>query len=154
VLEKNVVLQVIDNHWKQHLSNMDHLRQSVHLRGYAQKDPRQEFKRESFELFAAMLDEIQYEVTGMLLRVQIKTPEEIQKIEEERAMKAQLSLRSMHFNHADLKVVSPAEAPDRSIELNQEELKSSSLELGHKIGRNDPCPCGSGKKYKQCHGAL
>jgi preprotein translocase subunit SecA len=188
VLEKNVVLQVLDNHWRQHLSNMDHLRQSIHLRGYAQKDPKQEFKRESFELFASMLNSFKYEVASTLLKIQIKTPEEIKKIEAERAIKTEMALKSMHFDHASLKVTDAlmgekmnakmnakmnekVEVPDsRHISFSREALsQSNGLEIGNrageslgssesnnlnKVGRNDPCPCGSGKKYKQCHGAL
>ncbi len=158
VLEKNVLLQVLDNHWRQHLSNMDHLRQSVHLRGYAQKDPRQEFKRESFELFSTMLDQIETEVTSALLKVQVKTPEDIQKAEEDRALKAQKTLRTMHFDHANLQIGKPKNektgAPSLNIVFSEEQLKAVGLEKGSKIGRNDLCPCGSGKKYKQCHGIL
>jgi preprotein translocase subunit SecA len=168
VLEKNVVLQVLDNHWKQHLSNMDHLRQSIHLRGYAQKDPKQEFKRESFELFAGMLDNLKYEVATTLLKIQIKTPEEIKKIEAERAMRAKLALGAMHFDHANLKITDAMAAPDADIHIDASH-SARGLEIGNaagvnnvhladggikKVGRNDPCPCGSNKKYKQCHGAL
>ncbi len=164
ILEKNVLLQTLDNHWRQHLSNMEHLRQSVHLRGYAQKDPKQEFKRESFELFSDMLDACKYEVVSTLLKIQIKKPEEIQKIEAERAAKAQMALGAMHFDHASLKVSdamktenSGIEPPNGDISFSREALNPGvnvSLPEGYKVGRNDPCPCNSGKKYKQCHGVI
>jgi preprotein translocase subunit SecA len=156
--EKSVMLQVLDNSWKEHLAAMDILRQGIHFRGYAQKDPKQEYKRESFDMFTSLLDHIKYEVTGILAKVQVADEEDVQEIDEQRQ-----TPQEMNFEHADVQVTigeQPA-APAQPIE-NLEQATQSALEEaeqpfireGVKVGRNDPCPCGSGSKYKQCHGKL
>ena len=139
--EKVVMLQVLDTQWKEHLAAMDHLRQGIHLRGYAQKNPKQEYKREAFELFAAMLDRIKHDVVGLIARVQIRQPEEVEALEAQRAQ-----TRAMHFEHPAVGGEEPEEA---DVAVAQPQVRR-----GPKVGRNDPCPCGSGKKYKQCHGKL
>ena len=140
--EKAVMLQSLDTHWKEHLAAMDHLRQGINLRGYAQKNPKQEYKREAFELFSTMLDQLKLDVIGVLSRVQIRAAEDVEAVEEQRRKADQVE---MQYQHAEAEHVGgevPA-APAGPVFRDQE-----------KIGRNDPCPCGSGKKYKQCHGKL
>ncbi|MBV8647788.1 preprotein translocase subunit SecA [Paludibacterium sp.] len=134
--EHSIVLQMLDTHWREHLSAMDHLRQGIHLRGYAQKNPKQEYKREAFELFADMLERIKRSVVGVLMTVQIRSHEEVEAMEAREA-------RETALLHDD-----PAGLSDD--DLTPEALANRGL----RIGRNDPCPCGSGKKYKQCHGRL
>ncbi len=144
MFEKQVMLQVLDQYWKEHLYNMDHLRQGIHLRGYAQKNPKQEYKRESFELFQNMLNEVKFQTVRHLSLVQVRSPEEAQEEERRRQEAAQARMK---FEHA--KSNSLQEDSDSS-----EEPKQSPVRSGQKVGRNEPCPCGSGKKYKQCHGKL
>ena len=145
-LEKTMLLQTLDNHWREHLVNMDHLRQSINLRGYAQKDPKQEYKREAFELFSALLDRFKYEVISTLVKLEIQAPEQIDAAENQ----WRDSLGAMQFQHAAL-----GELPDENAHLAEGEApKPQPTQSGPKVGRNDPCPCGSGKKYKQCHGKL
>ncbi|MFC4281649.1 preprotein translocase subunit SecA [Thalassotalea piscium] len=130
--EKAVMLQSLDSHWKEHLAAMDHLRQGIHLRGYAQKNPKQEYKRESFELFSELLENLKFDVIGVLSKVQIKAESDVEAVEEQ-------------HRKAD-------EAPK---EYTHESASSSTQDQGiARVGRNEPCPCGSGKKYKQCHGKL
>ena len=131
--EKAVMLQSLDSHWKEHLSAMDHLRQGIHLRGYAQKNPKQEYKRESFELFSEMLENLKYDVIGILSKVQIQAESDVEAVEEQHRKAEEVP---KEFNHES--VNNPAAA--------QPEMP--------RVGRNEPCPCGSGKKYKQCHGKL
>ena len=148
--EKSVMLQVLDTSWKEHLAAMDYLRQGIHFRGYAQKDPKQEYKREAFEMFTSLLEHIKYEVIGILFKVQVREEEDVQAIDEQ--MQAP---REMHFEHA----AAPAldnfdnEVPPVS---SEEKVASEQpfVRLTEKVGRNDPCTCGSGKKYKHCHGKL
>jgi preprotein translocase subunit SecA len=149
--EKAIMLQVLDNLWREHLAAMDYLRQGIHLRGYAQKDPKQEYKREAFTMFDDMLARFKHEVITMLARVRVQSEQEVQAIEEERRKP-----REMQFQHAEAAsaVAEPAEAP-RTLEAASEQAKAAPMVRDQpKVGRNDPCPCGSGKKYKQCHGAL
>ncbi len=149
--ERNVMLQSVDSHWREHLSALDHLRQGIHLRGYAQKNPKQEYKREAFELFAQMLEMIKNEVVGTVMTVRIQTREEIEAAEA--AMQAS-HVENLHFQHADFNPDAAPEdllAPTANAEHHGNE---PSVNHGLKVGRNDPCPCGSGKKYKQCHGRL
>ncbi len=146
--EKSVMLQVLDTSWKEHLAAMDYLRQGIHFRGYAQKDPKQEYKRESFEMFTSLLEHIKYEVIGILFKVQVRQEEDVQAIDQQ--MQAP---REMRFEHA----AAPAlDAYDEAMADAEEENVSEQpfVRAGNKVGRNDPCPCGSGKKYKQCHGKL
>ncbi len=147
--ERSVMLQSIDTHWREHLAALDHLRQGIHLRGYAQKNPKQEYKREAFELFGQMLDAIKSEVVRTVVTVRIQSREEIEAAEEQMA---QSQIENVHYRHADFDGnVSPEDllAPEESFKLDQPEVN-----YALKVGRNDPCPCGSGKKFKQCHGKL
>ncbi len=143
--EKQVLLQVLDQQWKEHLASMDYLRQGIHLRGYAQKNPKQEYKREAFELFTGMLQHMKRESVRILTAVQVPTREEIEAQEEARRRQAVAQLAQTQTMHesADVDSDSEGEAPDRVMPA-----------VSHKVGRNEPCPCGSGKKYKQCHGKL
>ncbi len=139
--ERIVMLQTLDQHWREHLAALDHLRQGIHLRGYAQKNPKQEYKREAFELFSNMLDSIKREVTQTLMNVQIRSEADVA------ATEAPHSPENVQYHHADYE-----EALAQTAQQD-EELKPF-VRAGEKVGRNDPCPCGSGKKYKQCHGKL
>ena len=141
--EKGVMLQTLDSLWKEHLAAMDYLRQGIHLRGYAQKDPKQEYKRESFAMFAAMLESLKYEVISVLSKVQVRMPEEVEALEVQRREEAERLAKQQQLSHES----------DNSALMSQEEV-SVAASLERKVGRNDPCPCGSGKKYKQCHGRL
>ncbi|WP_346992961.1 preprotein translocase subunit SecA [Alteromonas gracilis] len=139
--EKAVMLQNLDSHWKEHLAAMDHLRQGIHLRGYAQKNPKQEYKRESFELFSQMLEALKVEVITILARVKVQAEEDVQKVEEQRRQADDVP---KNFEHEETSAT-PEQASDKV---------RTQVREGAKVGRNDPCPCGSGKKYKQCHGKL
>ncbi|MCE5181060.1 MAG: preprotein translocase subunit SecA [Betaproteobacteria bacterium] len=141
--ERAVMLQSLDTHWREHLAALDHLRQGIHLRGYAQKNPKQEYKREAFELFADLLDRIKREVTQIVLTVQIRSEEDVEAVAESQAPPS-----NVQYHHADYD-----EALGDSDEAGEEEHQPF-VRAGDKVGRNDPCPCGSGKKYKQCHGKL
>ena len=134
--EKAVMLQNLDTHWKEHLAAMDHLRQGIHLRGYAQKNPKQEYKRESFELFSEMLENLKVEVVTILSKVQVKAESDVEAVEEQRR---QADETPKQFEH---------DSP------NEPQAQQTAQRQGPKVGRNDPCPCGSGKKYKQCCGKL
>lgn len=149
--ERNVMLQSIDTHWREHLSALDHLRQGIHLRGYAQKNPKQEYKREAFELFAQMLDMIRNDVVRVVMTVRIQSQEEIEAAE---AQMTQSHVENVNYQHADFnpsqspeELLAPTANPDQSV-------LPPHINAVPKVGRNDPCPCGSGKKYKQCHGQL
>ena len=147
LVEKQIMLQILDQRWKEHLASMDQLRQGIHLRAYAQKQPKQEFKRESFELFQDLLQNIKFDVVRMLSRMQIENPQEIEA--QERLRRAEAA-QKMNFQHsqsngaATQAAAQPKEAPKAETFVREE----------RKVGRNEPCPCGSGKKYKQCHGQL
>lgn len=149
-IEKSLMLQVLDNSWKEHLAAMDYLRQGIHFRGYAQKDPKQEYKREAFEMFTNLLEHIKYEVITTLFKVQVRQEEDVQALDEQ--MQAP---REMHFEHAQAPTL---DAYEESLSApGQEEATVAEQPFvrdGNKVGRNDPCPCGSGKKFKQCHGKL
>ena len=144
--EKYVLLQVLDSHWKEHLSAMDYLRQSINLRAMAQKNPKQEFKRESFEMFSEMLEQIKQEVISTLSRVEIRSQEEIEALENQ-----QQAPTDMNFEHA---AASSAAMAQGEAEASDAEEHQPYVRQDKKIGRNDPCYCGSGKKFKQCHGKL
>ncbi|HAT6932183.1 TPA: preprotein translocase subunit SecA, partial [Legionella pneumophila] len=137
--EKSIILQTLDNHWREHLAAMDQLRQGIHLRGYAQKDPKQEYKKEAFSLFTMMLDNLKYEVIRILSSVEIQTEEDAHVVEEQRRADQIKKMNLMHENLSE-----NDEASETQTFRRQEK----------KVGRNDPCPCGSGKKYKACHGSL
>ena len=139
--EKSVILQTMDNHWREHLAAMDHLRQGIHLRGYAQKDPKQEFKREAFTLFSSMLDNLKYDIVKLLASVEVSNQDDVNAVDEQRRLD---QVHEMQFIH-DLQ---PAE-DDYS-----ENITTTFKRDERKVGRNDACMCGSGKKYKNCHGSL
>ena len=143
--EKAVMLQVLDNLWKEHLAAMDYLRQGIHLRGYAQKNPKQEYKRESFELFSQLLDRIKSEVISVLSKVKVNAEEDVEAVEEQRRTQVQ-----MNYQHDEVSALEPEEQAEDGDEMEQQPF----VREGRKVGRNEPCPCGSGKKYKQCHGRL
>ena len=150
------MLQSIDSHWREHLASLDYLRQGIHLRGYAQKQPKQEYKREAFELFSGMLDGIKREVTQILINVQVRSSDEVaaaEKAAEEAAAKA---AQNVQYHHADYnEALGGADAEGGSethATAGSEPAARPFVREGQKIGRNDPCWCGSGKKFKQCHG--
>ncbi len=149
LVEKQVMLQLLDQRWKEHLATMDHLRQGIHLRAYAQKQPKQEYKREAFELFQELLFNIKMDVVRMLSRIQIEQPEEVEARERARR---EAEAQRMRYQHADSSALNGGE-PEASAE--QEPVKAETFVRNErKVGRNEPCPCGSGKKYKQCHGKV
>ena len=141
--ERAMMLQSLDMHWREHLAALDHLRQGIHLRGYAQKNPKQEYKREAFELFSLMLDAVKREVTQTLMTVQVRSEEDVEPVEAHHAPE------NVQYHHADYD-----EALAKSNDTSTDEEHKTFVRGGQKVGRNDPCPCGSGKKYKQCHGKL
>ena len=142
--ERGIMLQSLDTHWREHLSALDHLRQGIHLRGYAQKNPKQEYKREAFELFSTMLDTIWYEVTRVTMTVQIRSQEDVEVVD------ARTELENVQYHHADYDEALGTDTDTEGYVAEQAPF----VRQEHKVGRNDPCPCGSGKKYKQCHGQL
>jgi len=145
-LEKVIMLQTLDTQWKEHLAEMDHLRQGIGLRGYAQKNPKQEYKREAFEMFTAMLDRVKSEVVTVLAKVQLREESEVDELERRQQEAAQ---RDLEMQHADVT------APQQTAEsASDAEEPATFVRDQPKVGRNEPCPCGSGKKYKQCHGKL
>ncbi|HKT74564.1 MAG TPA: preprotein translocase subunit SecA [Steroidobacteraceae bacterium] len=172
-IEKDMMLKTLDQHWREHLAAMDYLRQGIHLRGYAQKDYRFEYKREAFELFAAMLDRVKFETVSVMTKIEVRTQEEIDQEEEERRKRLMRALQAQHAevqSALSVEVPSPQQAPEATAGGG---LTSQPRSLGgmpplppaaepqgtfvrgeRKIGRNEPCPCGSGKKFKHCHGAL
>ncbi len=151
-IEKQIMLQVLDNHWKEHLSNMDHLRQGIGLRAYAQKNPKQEYKRESFELFQTMLNDIQREVIHILARIEPMSQEQVQ--EMELRQREALERQKMQLKHDDAASINSPNQANRDSDGPEESTQTPFVRGGEKVGRNDPCPCGSGKKFKQCHGKL
>jgi len=156
-LEKHLMLNVLDQNWKEHLARMDYLRQGIHLRGYAQKQPKQEYKRESFELFGEMLTKVKQEVTSLLARVRIRSEEEVAAMEAAERQKLEEQTRRMQFQHADSGGYGADEEAAQAQALAAQGvgvLAAPATRDEPKVGRNDPCPCGSGKKYKQCHGRL
>jgi preprotein translocase subunit SecA len=137
-----VLLQSIDSHWREHLAALDYLRQGIHLRGYAQKNPKQEYKREAFELFEQLIDQVKMEVTRLLLTVRIQTQEQVAQAAE--AIEAQASqIGHVTYRH-----------PNEDGSVSEESDVATAVATVPKVGRNEPCPCGSGKKYKNCHGKL
>ena len=142
--EKSVMLQTLDTLWKEHLSAMDHLRQGIHLRGYAQKDPKQEYKRESFELFEGLLEALKFDVIAILSKVQVQQEEEVERMEAQRQAAAEAAARLATAQHGDSIIEGNDHAAHHQPVVRDE----------RKVGRNEPCPCGSGKKYKQCHGKI
>jgi preprotein translocase subunit SecA len=155
--ERWILLQTLDTHWREHLSALDHLRQGIHLRGYAQKNPKQEYKREAFELFSHMLDTVKLEVTRTLMSVRIRSPEEVAAAEAEARRVEQEALARAQFQHAAYSSVAAAPEPEAEggdVTVAERPKPQPFQRALGKVGRNDPCPCGSGKKYKHCHGRL
>jgi preprotein translocase subunit SecA len=164
-LEKAVMLQELDKHWREHLAAMDYLRQGIHLRAYAQKNPKQEYKREAFELFGALLDRIKHDTISLLSRLQVRTEAEIEEQERERERQMARRLQMQHAApqsviSSDTAPVGPEAAaaggPPSAAAFGGAAAAGAEpvVRDGRKVGRNEPCPCGSGKKYKHCHGAL
>ncbi|WP_338713248.1 preprotein translocase subunit SecA [Stenotrophomonas geniculata] len=151
-LEKHVMLTVLDQSWKEHLARMDYLRQGIYLRGYAQKQPKQEYKKEAFELFSDMLENVKREVVTLLSRVRIRSDEEVQALEAAERQQAEARLSQSQFQHQD---VGGYSADEEAAQVQAAQQGNAQVQRDEpKIGRNDPCPCGSGKKYKHCHGQL
>jgi preprotein translocase subunit SecA len=150
--ERYVMLQILDAHWREHLAALDHLRQGIHLRGYAQKNPKQEYKREAFELFGAMIEAVKLEVIKTLTAIEIRTEAEVPKADD------QAHVDNVRLQHASYdEVDAAAGGGDGDVALAEAATKKKaqpSVRHTQKVGRNDPCPCGSGKKYKHCHGKL
>jgi preprotein translocase subunit SecA len=147
MFEKQVMLQIVDNLWKEHLATMDHLRQGIHLRGYAQKNPKQEYKREAFELFQELLENMKRESIRILSHVKVRQEEDVREIEEQRRAQAEALASQSSYKHESAQSITADEA--ETVEQAQPFVREDK-----KVGRNEPCPCGSGKKYKQCHGKL
>ncbi|KQP23175.1 preprotein translocase subunit SecA [Pseudorhodoferax sp. Leaf267] len=145
--ERMVLLQSIDTHWREHLSSLDYLRQGIHLRGYAQKQPKQEYKREAFELFGQLLDAVKNDVTKLLMTVRVQSNEQIEQAAQD--------LESRGERVANVTYTAPTETGEVESRLDESTARANPLAMdGQRVGRNDPCPCGSGKKFKQCHGKL
>ena len=166
-VEKDIMLKVLDQQWREHLGAMDYLRQGIHLRGYAQKDYRYEYKREAFELFAAMLERIKFETVTILatLDVQVKSPEQIEREEEARRARLNRALQAQHAEAASLAQLGAQGERKRRRRRRPEGARQAPppmppqqaqrpVRAAPKVGRNQPCPCGSGKKFKNCHGVL
>jgi preprotein translocase subunit SecA len=149
LVEKEIMLKQLDFHWKEHLAAMDYLRQGIHLRGYAQKNPKQEYKREAFEMFGEMLEQVKYDTISVLSRVRIQSEEDVQRMEEERRR-----AQALKFKHDAAPALGQPASPEGAPPPAAAPPPEPFVRSGRKIGRNEPCPCGSGKKYKQCHGKL
>jgi len=155
--ERSIILQTLDQSWREHLTALDALRQGIHLRGYAQKQPKQEYKREAFELFGSLLDRVRADVVRILMNVRIQTQEEAQLAEQRiEAESERLSVlaRAQHAEFAPAASEEPVDVEALTLPEEMEAKAQPFKRFGDKIGRNDPCPCGSGKKYKQCHGKI
>jgi preprotein translocase subunit SecA len=152
-LEKALMMQSLDSHWREHLAAMDYLRQGIHLRSYAQKNPKQEYKREAFELFSAMLDRIKFETVSMLCRLQVRSEAEIQAEAEERQRRLEAALQMQHAAPQSITAPEEQQLPD-NMQATAAGASEQFVRSVPKVGRNEPCPCGSGKKFKHCHGAL
>jgi preprotein translocase subunit SecA len=157
-IEKQIMLRQLDSHWKEHIGALDYLRQGIHLRGYAQRNPKQEYKREAFEMFSTMLERVKHDVISILSKIQIRRPEDVQAVEP-----AAPDPSTLRFQHAAAPALAPAAplpepppAPGPALRppLAAADPVAPYVREAPKVGRNDPCPCGSGKKYKQCHGRL
>ncbi|KGD65461.1 preprotein translocase subunit SecA [Alcanivorax nanhaiticus] len=148
-IEKHLMLQILDRHWKEHLASMDHLRQGIHLRGYAQKNPKQEYKKEAFELFQNLLNQIQHELIRVLHSFQVRRDDELERMEQQRQEEARRQAEKMK-----MQAVAEPGTESASGEESAAQQSGTVVREGRKVGRNEPCPCGSGKKYKQCHGKI
>ncbi len=154
-VEKAIMLQQLDLHWREHLAAMDYMRQGIHLRGYAQKNPKQEYKREAFELFSAMLERIKFDTVTVLSKLQVRSPEQIEREEEERQRRLARALQAQHAQAQSLVAREEPEQAGGPVARQPAAAPQTPFVRGdRKVGRNEPCPCGSGKKYKHCHGAL
>ena len=157
--ERSIMLQSSDQHWREHLSALEHLRQGIHLRGYAQKNPKQEYKREAFELFENLLGIIRTEVSRVLMNVQIQSAAEAEQVADQLEDRAEQTTGGARMMHADSSELGGMDEDPEAVALRLQEVASANpaqrpIVNGHHVGRNDPCPCGSGKKYKHCHGKL
>jgi preprotein translocase subunit SecA len=158
-VERDVVLRTLDQHWRDHLAAMDYLRQGIHLRGYAQKDYRYEYKREAFELFTAMLERVKFDAASVLARIEVRTQEQVDREEAERRERL---MRALQLQHAEAQSAlgtpepaAPAPAGGGAAAPAPGAAAAAPfVREVRKVGRNEPCPCGSGRKYKHCHGAL
>jgi preprotein translocase subunit SecA len=157
------MLSTLDQQWREHLAALDHLRQGIHLRGYAQKQPKQEYKREAFELFGVLIDRVRSEIVRVLMNVRIQSAGELERTEERIERDAERRVEQAQAQHADFAPVAALETAEVAGVATAPELPRAAAEppAGHtfrrfqeKVGRNDPCPCGSGKKYKACHGRI
>ncbi|WP_256646256.1 preprotein translocase subunit SecA [Thermomonas paludicola] len=148
MLEKHVMFNVLDQNWKEHLARMDYLRQGIHLRGYAQKQPKQEYKKEAFELFSELLEKVKREVISLLARVRIRNEEDVATAEAQERARAEAMARQMQFQHPDMGGLG---ADEEAADVQAQRVQQQAF--AH-VGRNDACPCGSGKKFKHCHGQL
>ena len=156
--ERSVMLQAIDQHWREHLAALDHLRQGIHLRGYAQKNPKQEYKREAFEMFSSMLERVKHDTISILSKIQIRRPEDVQAVEP--AMPDPSTLKFQHAPAPSLAPAPPAPEPRQSAPARASAMRpppaaepvAPYVREAPKVGRNDPCPCGSGQRFKHCHG--
>src|SRR5207244_403432 len=149
-VERLILLSTLDNHWLEHLAALDHLRQGIHLRGYAQKNPKQEYKRESFELFSQLLDKVNYDVISGLSKFEVQ-PEDAERLQTQAAERNNVRPLRMEYKHVEV------DALQDDVMTREDEMQlvdQTIMRNGPKVGRNDSCPCGSGKKYKQCHGKL
>lgn len=153
--ERSVLLDRMDSSWREHLSALDHLRQGIHLRGYAQRDPKQEYKKEAFVLFAHMLDRIRDEAVKILMTVQIQAPEQVSEAQQQQQ---QANVQNVQYHHADYDAALGGDAAASGVEISEDgDVSAGGITVKNmmkNVGRNDPCPCGSGKKYKHCHGQL
>ncbi|MBM4191479.1 MAG: preprotein translocase subunit SecA [Gammaproteobacteria bacterium] len=151
-LEKDIMLRTLDQHWREHLAAMDYLRQGIHLRSYAQKDYRYEYRREAYELFSNMLDRVKFDTASLLARVEIRSEVDLQREEEERQRKLLTALQTRHTQAQSAFGIVPPEEREAASAVRV--APGTTVRRERKVGRNEPCPCGSGRKYKQCHGAL
>ena len=146
-VEKQVMLRQLDHHWKEHLAAMDHLRQGIGLRSYAQKNPKQEYKREAFEMFGVMLEQVKHDTISILSRIRIQGEDDLNEMAERKQ-----AADAMKFQHAEASAL--GQAATRGQHGSAAASRGPFVRDGRKVGRNEPCPCGSGKKFKQCHGNL
>ena len=144
-VEKQIMLQQLDHHWKEHLAAMDHLRQGIGLRSYAQKNPKQEYKREAFEMFGTLIEQVKHDSISILSRIRIQGEEDLSELEARRKKE-----QAMKFQHAEASALGSSPGGGEQAA----EAHTPFIRDGRKVGRNEPCPCGSGKKFKQCHGKL
>ena len=148
-VEKQVMLRQLDNHWKEHLAGMDHLRQGIGLRSYAQKNPKQEYKREAFEMFGVMLEQVKHDTISILSRIRIQGEEDLTELQKRKQAEDK-----MKYQHAEASALGENQPVGAQAGAAPQQAVEQFVRDGRKVGRNEACPCGSGKKYKQCHGKL